>query len=286
MGALSALVSAGLSGLTPVILKRTAESETPLVINFLKIASGFVFTTLVMLVFDPGWLGRLSWSQLGLGALAALMGPVLAWFFYIKAIALMDVSLVSPGSNSYPLLAIGIDFLVYGVVPSWLALIAAGAILGGLWFLSVDSPKSAGVKKAWVFVFVTAACWAINNVLFKTLVISAGVLAATWLRVFFALVFLGVMVAVFYRKQLRSFKRSHLLPVLAAGVTHDFGVAFFFIAALRISPIYIASPISATSPLFAALLSGRFLREKVSAWRWAGVLLIVAGIVAMSLSTR
>ncbi len=253
-------------------------------INFLKIASGFAFTTIIVLIFKPIWLFELNLYQLVLGAAAALIGPVLAWFFYIKAIGGMDVSLVSPGSNSYPILAIGIDFVVYGVVPSWIAMSAAMAILAGLWLLSVDSPKTRAAKLSWLYVFITASCWAVNNVLFKTLVASAGVLSATWLRVFFAFIFLGVIVLVFQRNSLRSFNKKHLPAVLGAGVLHDFGVAFLFIAALKLSPIFVVSPLSATSPLFAALLSGRFLKERVGPWRWAGVFLIVAGIAVMSMS--
>ena len=62
-----------------------------------------------------------------------------------------------------------------------------------------------------------------------------------------------------------------------------FGLYSFALSKARVS---FASPFTALSYLFIALLARFLLKEPVSALRWTGVLLIMGGIVLVGLSQR
>jgi len=282
LGIFSALASAALSGLTPVILKRQSERYPAFLVNAVKLSAGFLALTIAVAILDPHWLTHISPRAWLFGFLGALLGPVSAWFFYLKAMRGMDVSLVSPGVNSYPPIAMFVDFLVYSIIPRPLSLVAAAVILAGIWLLYMDSPKTVETRNAWIFAGITAVCWGVNNVVFKTLTMEATVLTAAWLRVFFAcLIVLGVALA-FYWKDFRRVGPKDWATIAGAGVLHDAVSAFFFISSLKLGQIYIVSPLSSTSPLFAAVLSAIFLKESVGRFRWAGIVITVLGIVLMS----
>lgn len=283
LAVLSALGAAALSGLTPVILKRPSERYPAFALNAIKLSSGFLAVSLVVAALDPGWFLHISPRAWLLGFLGAMLGPVAAWFFYLKAMRGMDVSLVSPGVNSYPPLAILVDFMVYSVVPRPLSMVAAAIILAGIWLLYMDSPKTIQTRKSWVFAGLTAVSWGVNNVVFKTLSHEAPLMTAVWLRVFFASVIVVSVALAFYWKGIRGISLRDWGRIAAAGVLHDAGSAFLFINALKIGQIYVVSPISSTSPLFAAILSGMFLGERIGWLRWAGIALTVLGIALMSL---
>ena len=249
----------------------------------MKLSAGLVAVTIVVAILDPSWLFHISPRAWLFGFLGAMLGPVAAWFFYLNAMRGMDVSLVSPGVNSYPPLAIFMDFLVYSIVPRPFSLVAALVILAGIWLLFMDSPKTMQTRKAWVFAGLTATCWGMNNVVFKTLAMETSIPTATWLRVFFASVIVVSVAMALHWKDIRRITRKDWSPIAMSGITHDAGSAFLFITSLKLGQIYVVSPLSSTSPLFAAVLSAIFLRERVSRFRWAGIVLTVLGIVLMSL---
>jgi len=282
LGILSALAAAAFSGLTPVILKRPSERYPAFLVNAAKLSVGLVAVTLVVAILDPGWLFHISPRAWLFGFLGAMLGPVAAWFFYLKAMKGMDVSLVSPGVNSYPPLAIFVDFLVYSIVPRPFSLVAALVILAGIWLLFMDSPKTLQTKKAWVFAGLTATCWGVNNVVFKTLTMEAPIMTAAWLRVFFASTIVVAVALALHWRDIRRIAGRDWGLIAMSGVTHDAGSAFLFIASLKLGQIYVVSPLSSTSPLFAAVLSAIFLGERVGKFRWTGIILTVLGIVLMS----
>jgi drug/metabolite transporter (DMT)-like permease len=282
LGILAALGAAVCSGLTPVILKRPSERYPAFLVNAVKLSAGLVAVTLLVVILDPGWLFHISPRAWFFGFLGAMLGPVAAWFFYLKAMKGMDVSLVSPGVNSYPPLAIFVDFLVYSIVPRPFSLVAALVILAGIWLLFMDSPKTMQTRKAWVFAGLTAACWGVNNVVFKTLAHEAPVLTAAWLRVFFASMVVIVVAMALHWRDIRRISRRDWGLIAMSGVTHDAGSAFLFISSLKLGQIYVVSPLASTSPLFAAVLSAIFLRERIGRFRWAGIFLTILGIILMS----
>jgi drug/metabolite transporter (DMT)-like permease len=77
-------------------------------------------------------------------------------------------------------------------------------------------------------------------------------------------------------------RNSHVL----IGVFFAAGYFFLYLAALSWADLSYAMPITALSFLFATLFAQLLLGEQVSWYRWAGTLLIVAGIALVVLEGR
>jgi undecaprenyl phosphate-alpha-L-ara4N flippase subunit ArnE len=56
-----------------------------------------------------------------------------------------------------------------------------------------------------------------------------------------------------------------------------------YIMVLKNMPISIAYALTSMNYVWAALLSKRFLGEKVDAWRWGGIALIIVGITLLAI---
>jgi drug/metabolite transporter (DMT)-like permease len=57
---------------------------------------------------------------------------------------------------------------------------------------------------------------------------------------------------------------------------------FLFLAALSWTDVTVALPLTAIEYLFAAILAVALLKENVSAVRWAGIVLVVAGVLLIA----
>ncbi len=56
-----------------------------------------------------------------------------------------------------------------------------------------------------------------------------------------------------------------------------------YLGVLKELPVSLAYPLTSMNYVWVTILSIRFLRERVDAWRWGGVGLIIAGIVLLAL---
>lgn len=63
-----------------------------------------------------------------------------------------------------------------------------------------------------------------------------------------------------------------------------YGASFLcYLVVLRELPISIAYPLTSMNYIWAALLARRYLGERVDAWRWTGIGLIIMGITLITL---
>ena len=265
-----ALLAAALAALTPAILKPAAGKLNHLWINALKLLAGFLaLTPLVLLSFKPP-----GPRELALGLITALLGPVAAWLLYLGAIKRGDVSEVVPVANSYPALALFLDFAFRGVKPSPCGILGTFGVVLGLWLL-----YDVRLGKAWLFAAGTAALWGVNNVLFKELVTSFPPLEAAWVRAGVAGAVNLSLALLLAPGEIKKFSLKDLGVTALAGLNHDALMAGLFILALSIGEVYQVSPASATTPLFALFLGGLLLKERVSLKKAAGVGAVVLGVV-------
>ncbi len=265
-----ALLSAALAALTPFILKPVSGRLNHLWLNALKLLAGFLVLTPFALISARA----LSPKEWLLSLLTALFGPVLAWLLYLGAIKRGDVSEVVPVANSYPVLALALDFAFRGVRPSLCGVAGAVGVVAGLWLLY--NPRAG---KAWFFALGTASLWGVNSVLFKELVVSLPPLEATWMRAGVAGAASLGLAAAFGKGELRKFSLKDFVLAAVAGVNHDALMAGLFILSLTLGEVYQVAPASATTPLFALLLGGAFLRERITLKKALGAVAVVLGVV-------
>ncbi len=80
--------------------------------------------------------------------------------------------------------------------------------------------------------------------------------------------------------------RAMLNPYVALGIAMLISVLLMRMALLSLADLSFVLPLTATGYVISAMLGKFFLREDVSLWRWAGALLIFAGIVIVGSTSR
>ena len=124
---------------------------------------------------------------------------------------------------------------------------------------------------------VSSLAWAALDMLRKQLVARLPAAAvAAFLSVGLAPLFLG-WVVVQGEGRLES---GYALPGLGAAVLSGTGIVLFC-DALRRGPLSTGVPLLSLTPVFASLLGVTLLGELLTVRQWAGVLLVMAGAVAL-----
>lgn len=75
-------------------------------------------------------------------------------------------------------------------------------------------------------------------------------------------------------------------PYVIAGTVGNALFYFLFLAVLSWAPVSVALPLTALEYVIAAVLGILFLKEAVPPLRWAGIALIVAGVMLISLERQ
>ena len=84
---------------------------------------------------------------------------------------------------------------------------------------------------------------------------------------------------------LAYFWRALIQPYVIAGTVLSAVFYFALLAALGWTDVTVAFPLTALEYAFGALLAVLILRERVSALRWLGIVIIIIGVIIVSLTT-
>ena len=107
-------------------------------------------------------------------------------------------------------------------------------------------------------------------------------MGAVLLRYVFGTLFLGVLVATTRRGRVGGVRRRAPWPaLLAMAVFGLVGYQTFFFASLRYTAVFNTALINALSPVITGLLAAAFLRERLPRRSWAGIALVVLGVVTL-----
>lgn len=277
-----ALTSAFLGGLSSVALRYSTAEVSPILANFLRSLVGAL--GLLALVISYGALQASAFTILHLAIMAyiAFSGPLLAWYLYIKALSLGDVSLVHPISNTYPIVAMIAAYLLIKANIYIPDLVGGTLVIMGMRLITEtrESGDGGGWKPV-LLAFAVALLWGLNTVLFKVLLAEHSPLTLAFLRSSLSFVMMLPVVAVKERESCHSAR--HLLAAMSAGLTADVAGITTWLSSLQMGEVSTAAVLSSTSPVFSALISQHLLGEKPPSRRWIGILLTVAGVALVSL---
>lgn len=274
-----ALAAAALTGLTPVILKDTSSRVDPAALNAVR------FGVAALLLLPMSWsdLTEADIRLFALGAAVGVLGPGLAWYIYLKALRLSDVSVVSPLTNAYPLFSAPIYFALTGLKPS--SQVALGTVVvSGVSLVAKSEGRSKGsLSLGAILSLVVAAIWGLNTVLLKLALSGGSPLALAFVRTATAAALLGPLY--FARGGgAQPISRRDAASAAAVGVLGDMAAMLAMLVALDLGDPYVVIPLTSTTPIFAALFAGGLLRERVDPSRLVGILLTVAGGSLLTLS--
>ncbi len=280
-GSLFALLSSVLSGITPNLLRNVTRRVHPIYVNSFKLLFALIFFSFFLPFIIPENLSQISLRSILLTIFISFSGPFVAWTSYMYAISKSDVSLVHPVMGTYPAYAILYDFIFFSVKPNILSIFGYFFIIFGLCFISRDdSGTRVSSKKGLPFAFFTAFLWGTNSFLFKIILEDINPLFLSYLRILFAIPFaLPIMINFFVKKH--KFSKRDFLLILLSGIIGDLFVVFFYFKSISLAHLFIVVPISATSPVFSALIAMFIHKEKIGLKRAIGITGALAGTLIL-----
>jgi len=222
--------------------------------------------------------GRVDWSVWPY--LVATGVFELAYFALLAAAyRRLELSVVYPvARGSAPVLVLLIGVAALGKSTSWGQV--AGVCLVGMGVLLVSGLKRADPRGI-AFGLVIASCIAAYTLIDKRGIRYASPIAYLELLMLGpALIYAAAMVHVKGRATLRA---QVTWPTCLAGLA-TFVAYAVVLAALKLASAASVAAVRETSVLFATVLAGVYLKERVGPERLSGAVLVVAGVAVLSLS--
>ena len=226
----------------------------------------------------------LSSSGLLLKILAYSFNFALGNILFYRALEIGPVSIISPLSSSYPVIAVMVAVFIFGEKLLGLQYIAVffvliGAFLASFHFerLPVHIAKKSGI----IYTLIAAALWGTAIPLSGQVIAEIG-----WFpTLFYQLLFGVIWLYIFYglKSGIRTMWGSGLTWTIAAvGVTYLFAATSFDLG-LEKSFVSVVTPVSSIYPVVTVALALTVLKEKVLRSQLIGAGLIILGIVILSL---
>ena len=256
--------------------------STPLTATFVSL----VVHTIVLwsAVFLLGGIPEVSYLAVGAIFLTGMVQPFMRFFQY-KGMEKIGTSRAITLRNSYPVLSVTIGIVFLGERMTLLGALGTGLIVGGIvlssWRLDEQFKNFRWMHA--IYPLITASLTAVVHPLRRYALIQSNepLFFAALVGPFSLLAF-----ALFYWTPLNTDKlvwdRRALWPFLFSGLGETLAV-LFMLQAFAVGSVVTVSPITATSPIWTALLGAIFLRqlERFTFASVLGTLCVVAGVIAI-----
>jgi drug/metabolite transporter (DMT)-like permease len=313
-GFLLSLFVALLWAISPVLIKEGLRTCTPNEVPAIRSISFAVTMSALMLLIQPGKMPFVT-PKLLLGlALSVGMSTMLGDLMYVYAIENIGAALAVSVSNGYPVITAVFSILILG--ESIPALVWCGTILivVGLLVIKYDASRRerAGqvqtpdyglidpdererrarkLRRGISLAFGSALCSGLNIPINKLLMVEGGWTPTEnyFLRsLLFLLMAWGMRLALirFAPNAIKPLKRAGLSgwAYLTAGGFIGLAVSgVLFAVCIEAFPVSVVTPITASSPFMTVMLARAVLKEKLSPVQSAGVALVIAGSISVSL---
>jgi len=204
------------------------------------------------------------------------------YWLMISAYRVGDLSLVYPLMRGVaPLITALAGVAVLGEMPAPVAWLGMLLVSGGVFLLGYRALGHAPSRGAVVFALANAAVIALYTLIDGH---GARVSGNAWSYIVWLFVLDGIPFSLWMLARRRASFIAHLrrrsLRALAGG---GLSAAAYAISvwAMTKAPVALVASLRETSVLFATLIGARLLHEKLTPRRWAGVVAVVLGVVAL-----
>ena len=267
-----------------VTVRHGMRYSTPLTATFVSL----IIHTIVLwtAVFLTGGIPDVAWLGVAAIFLTGIVQPAMRVFQY-KGMEKIGTSRAITLRNSYPVLSVVIGIVFLGEQITLLGAVGTVLIVAGI----VLSPWKLDVQFKdfrWLYVIyplITASITSVVHPLRRFALLQSNE------PLFFAALVGPISLlsfAAYYATPANQEKlvwdRRALWPFLLSGLGETLAV-LFMLNAFAHGPVVIVSPISATSPIWTALLGAIFLRQ-LEGLTWAsmlGTISVVVGVIAITL---
>lgn len=291
IGELAALGAAICWSISAVLYRQGLSGAKPISANIVRLAGTSIILILFLAVIGkfPPVTGLPTYAVL-LASLSGLIGLGLGDTLYMVSLKLVGVARAVPITCTYPLFSLVIEVIVGGKTIALQAVVAAFAVVAGIWLLAREKEnresgtQSKVLLKGALFALATAIAWAASIETINMAVTLPetntfdGALALNAIRVSSVAAFLLATAPITDRLAFAKMDRKTFVALIAGGIV-ALALGWFFLA---FSFLYIpgsqAIPISSTSPLFAVVAGMVFLHERVTVRNVVGSVTIVLGV--------
>ena len=261
-----------------VLSAEALKKVDPIRSNTIKtLSSALLMFPIAFAAGEMNNLSEVSLYGLFLVIAAALVGFGIGDTLFLKSMTLIGVSRAYTSAYTYPLFTMIIAVTFLQEPFSLEALIGTILIVSSVILILTDSDGHQGEKnlKGFLMALGTSLTWAVGIILVALGVKEMGVILANALR--YPVLFFFLLAVSKPRKPWNIDKRS-LLVLSASGALGMVIGGITFLYSLNIIGASRATPLSASSPVWAAIMSSLFLKEKVTPKILLAAVAVVIGI--------
>ncbi|MGI6783240.1 MAG: DMT family transporter [Aminivibrio sp.] len=227
--------------------------------------------------------------------LLTLSGNIMGDVSYFRAIQLIGMSRGITIASSYPIIVTLVSTLWMGEPLTLPVVMAPLLIVGGLVLLRREPGGASGNDRpsnpaGFLWALVAAFGWASMMLMQKWLITEKQIQPVTvtlwrsyslfficWTYWISSRLATGRTPAAIFRMGRSAWGWSAAAAVTGLGFS-----GFFFTKAMELLPVSVVTPISASSPLVTAAIGVLFMRERLTAPQWGGLLLILGGVISVN----
>jgi transporter family protein len=281
-----AVLSAVFAGLTAILAKcgiRKTDSDVATALRTLVV---LVFSwIMVFVVGSADSIGQISGSSLMFLVLSGFATGA-SWICYFKALSMGDVNKVVPIDKSSTILTVLLAIVCFGETQRLaVKLVGTGLLAVGI-FLMIEKKRTAEKQenKAWMIYAVLAAVFAaLTSILAKVGISGVESNLGTAIRTGVVLVMAWVVVFIQGKqKQLKTLDKKELLFIALSGVATGASWLCYYYA-IQNGVVSVVVPMDKMSILVAVTFSYFVFKEKLSLKAFVGLLLMLAGTLAMAI---
>ena len=281
---LFAFGSAIFAGITAVLAKIGIQKVNSTLATALRTIVVLAFSWLmVFLVGSQGQIGQISRKALFFLILSGLSTGA-SWLCYFRALQLGDVNKVAPIDKSSTVLTIILAFLLFGEpisVPKIIGILGIG-IGTLLMIVKKETDKNQVQNRSWLLFAVLSAVFAsLTSIFGKIGVENVESNLGTAIRTVVVLVMAWLMVFVTGKQhEIQNISKKSWLFLFLSGITTGLSWLCYY-RALQDGPASVVVPIDKLSIVITIVFSCILLKERLSRKAVFGLLLILAGTLAM-----
>ena len=281
---LFAFGSAIFAGITAVLAKIGIQKVNSTLATALRTIVVLAFSWLmVFLVGSQGQIGQISRKTLFFLILSGLSTGA-SWLCYFRALQLGDVNKVAPIDKSSTVLTIILAFLLFGEpisVPKIIGILGIG-IGTLLMIVKKETDKNQVQNRSWLLFAVLSAVFAsLTSIFGKIGVENVESNLGTAIRTVVVLVMAWLMVFVTGKQhEIQNISKNSWHFLFLSGITTGLSWLCYY-RALQDGPASVVVPIDKLSIVITIVFSYILLKERLSRKAVFGLLLILAGTLAM-----